>query len=110
MLSAAVVLLTAATVLLGVASLLLGETQDRAFAQGVEASTPDDVDVDAFLVDLAGPDLEDTRAQAQDLVRDVLAPMDPTLVSSTSSRMRSLGGRTGRATSGPPMPSTSVRS
>ena len=95
MLSAAVVLLTAATVLLGVASLLLGETQDRAFAQGVEASTPDDVDVDAFLVDLAGPDLEDTRAQAQDLVRDVLAPMDPTLVSSASSRMRSLDGTDG---------------
>ena len=90
MLVAAVVLLVAATTLLGVASLLLGATQDRAFSEEIESTKPQDVDVTAFLVGLAGSDLEATRTDARDLVRDVLAPMDPTLTSSATTRMRML--------------------
>jgi FtsX-like permease family protein len=90
MLAAAVVLITAATTLLGVASLLLGVTQDRGFSEEVERSQPQDVDVTAYLVGLTGADLEDTRQQAQDLVRGVLSPMDPSLTTSVTSRMREL--------------------
>src|SRR4051812_9720961 len=95
MLAAAVVLITSATALLGVAALLLGQTQDRAFAQEIESAQPQDVDVDAFLVGLAGTDLVTTREQAGDLVGDVLAPMRPTLTSSATSRMRLLHGADG---------------
>ena len=91
MLAALVVLITAATTLLGVSALLLGATQDRAFSEEIERSQPQDVDVSAFLVGVAGSDLEATRDQAQDVVRDVLAPMDPTVTSTASSRMRQLG-------------------
>ena len=92
MVAAAVVLITAATTLLGVSALLLGVTQDRAFSEEVERSQPQDVDVTAFLVGLSAADLEATRAEAQDVVRDVLAPMDPTVTSSATSRMRELDG------------------
>ena len=95
MLVAAVVLITAATTLLGIASLLLGETQDRAFSEEIESSQPQDVDVTAFLVGLAAPDLEATRQQAADLVSDVLAPMEPTVTSTVTTRMRLLHGTDG---------------
>jgi len=88
MLVATVVLVTAATTLVGVSSLLLGTTQDRAFAHEIERSQPQDVDVDAFLVGLAGSDLHAARAQAQDVVHRVLAPMDPTTTTTATSRMR----------------------
>ena len=92
MVAAAVVLITAATTLLGISALLLGVTQDRAFSEEVERSQPEDVDVTAFLVGVNSSDLEATRAEAQDVVRDVLAPMDPVLTTSVTSRMRRLDG------------------
>src|SRR3954453_6069501 len=91
MVAATVVLITAATTLLGIASLLLGVTQDRAFSEEIEHSQPEDMAVTAFLVGLPGSDLEAAREQAQGVVRDVVAPMDPTLTSSVTTRMRGFG-------------------
>ena len=87
--AAVLVLVATATTQLGVATLLLGETQERAFAVAVARSQPQDVEVTAFLVDLAGADLASARDEAQEVVRGVLGPMDPTVTSHASSRMRS---------------------
>src|SRR3954447_1494708 len=91
MVAATVVLITAATTLLGIASLLLGVTQDRAFSEEVEHSQPQDMAVTAFLVGLTGSDPQAAREQSQDVVRGVLAPMDPTLTTTVTTRMRFLG-------------------
>jgi hypothetical protein len=90
MVAAVVVLVAIATTQLGIATLLLGATQERAFASAVARSQPQEVDVTAFLVDLDGADLESARAEAREVVGDVLAPMDPTLTSTASSQMREL--------------------
>ena len=90
LLAAVVVLVTAATTLLGVCALLLGPTQDGAFRAGVQQLGPADVDVTAYVVDLAGADLESSRDDAATLVREVLAPLQPSLTSTATSRMRRL--------------------
>ena len=85
-----VALVALAATLLGVCTLLLTSTQDRAFAAEVQRSPAADVDVTAYLVDLAAADLPEARAGAEDVVRDVLGPTRPSLASSATSRMRSL--------------------
>ena len=88
---AAVVLLTAvAAGLVGVCSLLLGVTQARAFHEEVQRAQPQDVDVTAFLVEVPAADLVDAREQARSVVRDVLAPLRPTVTSTANARMRRL--------------------
>ncbi len=88
MMAAVLVLVTAASTLLGVAALLLDVTQDRAFSSEVRRADSRDVDVTAFLVDLAATDLDAVREQARDVVGRVLAPMRPTITSSASSQVR----------------------
>ena len=97
MLATTVVMVAAATTLLGVSSMLLGTTQDRAFAREIESSQPQDVAVDAFLVGLRGADLEAVRGQAQEVVGDVLAPMDPATTTTATSRMRRFEAADGSA-------------
>lgn len=92
LLAAVVLLVAAASGFVGVCSQLLGVTQDRSFHVEVERSEPADVDVTAYVVDLAGPDLEAARTEAGDVVRDVLAPLDPTVTSAATSEMRRLAG------------------
>lgn len=92
LLAAVLALVVVATTLLGVCALLLTRTQDRAFAVEVRRSAPADVDVNAFLVDVAVPDAGAAREGASDLVREVLADLRPTVTSAATSRMRDLGG------------------
>ncbi len=89
------VLVVAATTLMGFYALLLGVTGPRSFSEQVQRSQPDDVDVTAYVVGVAGRDLDATRQEARDVVRDVLAPMHPSLVSTATSEMREIGD-TGR--------------
>lgn len=86
------VLVTAATTLLGVGALLLGPTEDRAFRAGVERLDPAGLQVDAYLLDLTAVDAPSARRDASRLVREVLAPLRPTLTDSASARMRRLEG------------------
>ena len=102
MVAAVVVLVTAASTLLGVAALLLDVTQDRAFSGEVERAQPEDVDVNAFLVDMLGSDLVSVREEARALVLDALASLDPTVTSVASSQIREFanGSRIGYLASG----------
>ena len=95
MMAAVVVLVTAATTLLGVATLLLGVTEDRAFSGEVRLSQPEDVDVTAFVVDLAAADLEAVRGETTDVLADVFGGMDPTVTATASSRMRTYAAADG---------------
>jgi hypothetical protein len=90
MVAAVVVLVTAASALLGVSALLLDVTQGRAFSSAIQREDPQDVDVTAYLVDLAVTDLAAVRQQAGDIVRKVLGPMRPTVTSTASSQLRRL--------------------
>jgi ABC-type antimicrobial peptide transport system permease subunit len=76
---------------MGFYALLLGVSGPRSFSEQVQRSQPDDVDVTAYAVAVAGSDLEDTRQDARDVVRSVLAPLHPSLVSTATSEMRQIG-------------------
>lgn len=91
-LASLLVLVTAATTLLGVGTLLLGPTEDRSFRAGVRQLDPAGLEVDAYLLDLTAADAPSARRDAAALVREVLAPLDPTLSESASARMRRLEG------------------
>ncbi len=91
LLAAIVVLVAVATTLLGFYALLLGVTGPRSFSEQVQRSQPDDVGVTAYVVGLAGHDLEATRHEARGVVQDVLAPLHPSLVSTATSEMRQIG-------------------
>ncbi|SFC57587.1 FtsX-like permease family protein [Nocardioides terrae] len=90
-LAAAVVLVAVAASLLGVCTLLLSVTQERAFHVEILRSQPRDVDVTAYVVDVAGPDVAHARRQADGVVTGLLAPMRPTVTSAVTARMRRLG-------------------
>lgn len=83
-------LVALAATLLGVCALLLGPTQDRALSREVQRGEPQDVAVEAFLVDLAAADVDEVRETAAGELRDVLAGLDPSLSSVVTSRMRTL--------------------
>jgi len=91
-LAATVALVAVAATLLGVCSLLLGVTQHRAFHVEVQRSQPEDVAVTAYVVDVAGRDVADVRERAAGVVTGVLAPMQPTVTSAATARMRRLAG------------------
>ncbi|MBB6626030.1 permease [Nocardioides sp. KIGAM211] len=91
LLAAVVVLVAVATTLVGFYTLLLGVTGPRSFSEQVQRSQPDDVDVTAYLVDVAGSDLGPARQEARGVVRDVLAPLHPSLVGTATSEMRQIG-------------------
>lgn len=91
LLTAVVMLIAVAASLVGICSLLLGVTADRAFHAEIERSQPEDVDVTAYVVGVFGPDVVDAREQARRVVGDVLAPMQPTVTSTATARMRRLG-------------------
>jgi hypothetical protein len=97
MVAAVVVLVATATTQLGVATLLLGPTQERAFAVAVQRSQPQQVEVTAYLVDLAGADLTSAQAEASEVVDGVLGSMDATLSTFASSRVRDFAAGDGVA-------------
>lgn len=97
MVAAVVVLVATATTQLGVATLLLGPTQERAFSVAVQRSQPQQVEVTAYLVDLAGADLTSAQAEASEVVDGVLGSMDATLSSFASSRVRAFPAGAGVA-------------
>lgn len=91
LLAAIVLLVAVATTLMGFYALLLGVTGPRSFSEQVQRSQPADVDVTAYVVSLAGSDLESARDGAREVVRDVLGPLHPSLVSTATSEMRQIG-------------------
>lgn len=97
LLAGVVALVVLGTTLLGVCALLLGATQDRAFTRGVLLESTHDVEVDAFLTEVAGSDVPAVREETQAVVRGVLAPVGSSTSSSVQTRMRRLGetGETG---------------
>lgn len=92
LLAAVVLLVAAASGFVGICTQLLGATQDRSFHIEVERSEAADVDVTAYVVGVAGPDLETARTEAGEVVGDVLAALDPSVSSATTSEMRRLVG------------------
>lgn len=95
--AAVVALVTVAATLLGVCALLLGPTQDRAFSRELLAGEPQDLDVDAFLVNLRNDDLEEVRTSVADQLGEVLGPLEPVVTAVETSPMRDLVGRGGSA-------------
>ncbi|GAA4719195.1 hypothetical protein [Nocardioides conyzicola] len=95
LLSAIVVLVALATTFMGFYALLLGVSGPRSFSEQVQRSQPDEVGVTAYVVGVAGSDLDVTRQEAGDVVRGVLTSGHPTLVSTATSEMRQIGD-TGR--------------
>ncbi|MXG88099.1 ABC transporter permease [Nocardioides flavescens] len=83
-------LVALAATLLGVCALLLGPTQDLAFTRGVQRSDPQELAVDAFLVDLAADDADGVGDVAAGQLRDVLRGLDPSVSAVVTSRMREL--------------------
>ena len=92
LLAAVVVLTAVAADLVGVCALLLGVTQDRAFHEEALRTAAPDVDVTAFVVDLAGSDLAPAREDSRAVVGDVFATMRPTVTTWATARMRELAG------------------
>ncbi len=92
LLCAVVLLVASATALMGFYSLLLGVTGPRAFSEQVQRTQPQDVDVTAYVVGVAPSDLNAARRGARGVVQQVLAPLHPSLVTTTTSQMRRIGG------------------
>ncbi|GAA3811348.1 FtsX-like permease family protein [Nocardioides panacisoli] len=90
LLAAAVALVATACTLVGTCTLVLDVTQDRGFREAAQRSDPDELSVTAFLVDVTGRDSRAARAAAAHVVERILAPMDPALETTTTSRLRSL--------------------
>jgi hypothetical protein len=88
LLAGVVALVTLGTTVLGVGSLLLDATQVRAFTVAARQQPPQDVAATAFLVDVPAADLAGVRQDTEDVVARVLAPLRPTVTSTTASRMR----------------------
>lgn len=86
-----VMMVTLGTTFLGVGALMLDTTQDRAFTAGVRESAAHDVDVTAFVLDVAASEQVSLRDDARSVVSEVLAPLRPSLTNTAVSRMRRFG-------------------
>ncbi len=95
LLTAVVLLVAVATGLMGFYALLLGVTGPRAFSEQVQREQPADVGVTAYVVGVPGAQVAAAQHEAQGVLRQVLAPLHPSLVTTTTTQMREIG-RSGR--------------
>ncbi|WP_460461557.1 FtsX-like permease family protein [Angustibacter peucedani] len=91
LLAGVLALVTAGATLLGVCALLLTSSQDRAFAEGVRRTAPQDVELTAFVTEVASRDAAAARAAAQDVVERALGSLGSTSTSTATAAPRELG-------------------
>src|SRR4051794_15665360 len=88
-----VALVTAGATLLGVCAPLLTATRDRALAEGGRRTPARQVEVSAFVVEVASRDGHAAREEARDVLTTALAPLGSTTTSGATSAMRELGSQ-----------------
>lgn len=88
--AAVVALVAVAATLMGAAALLLGPTDELAFAREVQRSEPQEVAVDAFLVNVDDDAFPDVRAAAVEQQTSILDGLDPAITSVATADVRDL--------------------
>lgn len=91
LLTAVVLLVAVATGLMGFYALLLDVTAPRAFSEQVQRANPADLDVTAYVVGVPGAQVAAAQHEAQRVLQQVLVPLHPSLVTTTTSQMREIG-------------------